>query len=61
MGVNLYNVLNHPNFANPTGDITSGQLGQITSTVSQPTNPYGSFLTSAVSGRVVQLSTKLTF
>jgi hypothetical protein len=61
MGVNLYNALNHPNFANPTGDITSGQFGLITSTVAPATNPYGSFLTSAVSGRIVQLSGKFTF
>jgi hypothetical protein len=60
-GVNFYNVFNHPNFANPTSDISSGQFGQILSTVVPPTSPYGSFVGSAVSGRLIQLTAKVSF
>ena len=60
-GVNFYNVFNHPNFANPVGDINSGQFGTIQSTVTPPTSPYGSFVGSAVSGRLIQLNAKVNF
>jgi len=60
-GANFFNVFNHPNFANPVGDISSGQFGQIVSTVVPPTSPYGAFVGSAVSGRLVQLTAKVTF
>jgi len=60
-GVNFYNVFNHPNFANPVGDISSGQFGTIQSTVVPPTSPYGSFVGSAVSGRLIQLNAKVNF
>jgi hypothetical protein len=59
-GMNVFNVLNHPNFATPSSDSFLG-MGVFSSTVAPPTNPYGSFLTSAVSGRIVQLSGKITF
>ncbi len=63
VGLNAFNVLNHANFANPGagGDIHSGVLGQIQNTVTPPTSPYGAFVGSAVSGRVVQLNGKITF
>jgi hypothetical protein len=61
MGANMYNVFNHANFANPVNDITSGQLGQITSTVVPPTSPYGAFVGSAVSGREIQVNARVTF
>jgi hypothetical protein len=60
-GANSYNVFNHPNFANPMNDISSGQFGTIQSTVAPPTSPYGVFARSAVSGRLFQLTTRLTF
>ncbi|MBA3912956.1 MAG: hypothetical protein H0X25_03655, partial [Acidobacteriales bacterium] len=61
IGATAYNVFNHPNFANPVGDISSGQFGSIQSTVVPPTSPYGAFVGSAVSGRILQLSGRLTF
>jgi hypothetical protein len=61
LGANAYNVFNHANFANPVGDISSGQFGQIISTVVPPTSPYGAFVGSAVSGREVQVHARLTF
>jgi len=61
IGGNFYNVLNHPNFANPVSDVSSGQFGSIISTVVPPTSPYGSFVGSAVSGREVQVTGRITF
>ncbi len=60
-GVNGYNIFNHPNFSNPDGDISSGQFGSIQQTVVPPTSPYGSFVGSAVSGRLIQLTARVTF
>jgi hypothetical protein len=59
VGMNLYNVLNHPNFSNPTSDLAT-DMGSF-NTIAPATNPYGSFLSSAVSGRIVQLSSKIRF
>jgi hypothetical protein len=61
LGAQAYNLFNHPNFANPGGNIAGGGLGSITSTVSAPTSPYGSFQGSAVSGRVMVLSGRFSF
>jgi hypothetical protein len=61
VGAFLFNVLNHPNFDLPGNNINSGTFGQILETVSAPTSAYGSFMGSAVSGRVVQLVVKFSF
>ena len=61
MGANFFNVLNHPNFSAPANNSSSSALGSITSTVTPPSSPYGSFQGSAVSGRVVQLVTSFSF
>ena len=62
LGGQAFNLTNHPHFANPNFDIAgSGGFGTITSTVSQPTSPYGSFAGSTVSGRVWVLTGRLTF
>jgi len=61
LGANAYNVFNHPNFANPVSDISSGQFGTIRATVVPPTSPYGAFVGSAVSGRELQVQGRLTF
>jgi hypothetical protein len=61
LGANMYNVFNHPNFANPVNDVSSGQFGSIVSTVVPPTSPYGAFVGSAVSGRQIQVTARFTF
>ena len=61
LGANAYNVLNHANFANPVGDISSGSFGQIQSTVAAPTSPYGSFQGAAVTQRLLQVHGRITF
>ena len=60
-GASAYNTLNHPNFGSPGENVAAGGLGVITSTVSAPTSPYGSFQGSAVSGRVMVLTGKFSF
>jgi len=61
IGANAYNVLNHASFANPVHDTSAGNFGQINSTVEPPTSPYGAFVGSAVSGRLLQIHARLTF
>ena len=61
IGANFYNILNHPNFANPVSDIANGQFGQSISTVSVPTSIYGSGLGGDASTRQVQLHAKISF
>lgn len=60
-GLSAYNLLNHPNFQNPSGSISSGSFGKITSTVTPPTSIYGSFQSGTVSGRVLVLMGRFTF
>jgi hypothetical protein len=63
LGANAYNVLNHPNFQIPNNATFFGSsaFGQITSTVSPPTTPYGSFAGSLASARILQVVAKFTF
>ena len=60
-GLAGYNVLNHPNFLNPSGSVTSGAFGKITATITPPTSIYGSFQSGTVSGRVLVLTGRFTF
>jgi hypothetical protein len=61
VGASFFNILNHPNFAQPVDNLSSGAFGQIQSTVSAPTSPYGVEAGSAVSGRVIQTLIKFSF
>ncbi|MGB2629125.1 MAG: carboxypeptidase-like regulatory domain-containing protein [Candidatus Acidiferrum sp.] len=61
IGMNAFNVFNHPNFGLPDGGYGDSTFGQITSTVGVPTSPYGNFLGFDSSVRVVQLTAKLVF
>jgi hypothetical protein len=61
IGADFYNVLNHANFAAPVTNANSSQFGVFYSTAVPPSSPYGSFMGSAVSGRVVQLLTSISF
>jgi hypothetical protein len=60
-GMQAYNVLNHPNFANPSGTITSGAFGEITSTLGPPTSIYGTGQGASVSGRLAVFTGTFTF
>lgn len=48
-GLFVYNILDHPNFANPPGSLSSSALGRITATVTLPTSNYRSFQSGTVS------------
>jgi hypothetical protein len=63
LGANAFNVLNHPNFANPDGDIQNvgSTFGTPQSTVTPPNSPYGNFQGASVSGRVLQVDLKFKF
>ena len=62
VGMQVYNLFNHPNFGPPgINAAVPQQLGVLNSTVTAPTSPYGSFQGSAVSGRVVALTGRFTF
>jgi hypothetical protein len=61
VGARFFNLFNHPNFAFPNTNADSGQFGQITQTVSQPTTIYGSGLGADASPRVIELQGKFVF
>jgi Carboxypeptidase regulatory-like domain len=61
LGFNFYNVFNHPNFANPNANLTGGNFGQITATVSPATSALGSFLGADQSPRFIQLKATISF
>jgi hypothetical protein len=73
LGVNVYNVFNHPNFQNPNNAWTdpacstpsAGSLqpncGQITGQAAPPTGAYGSFFNGLPAGREGQLTFKMEF
>ena len=61
IGANAYNILNHPNFANPDGNLNDGTFGVIQSTTAAASSPFGNFQSSAASGRILQTNLKLQF
>jgi hypothetical protein len=63
LGVQFFNILNHPNFDQPVRDISngSGQFGQILRMVNTPTSILGSFLGGDAAPRLIQLTAKINF
>jgi len=61
VGAQFFNLLNHPNFYQPTGNINSGLFGDVLSTVNPPTSILGSFLGGDASTRLIQLTAKFSF
>jgi len=61
LGVQFYNLLNHPNFDQPVNDINDSRFGQITRTVSGPTSILGSGLGGDSSPRMIQLTGRISF
>ena len=61
IGLQFFNILNHPNFDQPDGDVASPTFGTILSTVSVPTSILGSFLGGDASPRLIQVKASLTF
>jgi hypothetical protein len=58
---NLYNIFNHPNFANPDLNLADNTFGQPQVTTAPPTGPYGSFFPGLPSGRIIQFAGKIIF
>ena len=61
IGAQAFNVLNHPNFDQPVGDISNPQFGFINRTVATPTSIFGSFLGADASPRALQIRAQLRF
>ncbi len=61
IGMQGYNILNHPNFQNPDYNFSSPTFGFIQSTASVPTSVFGSFLGGDASPRIIQLKARFTF
>jgi outer membrane receptor protein involved in Fe transport len=61
IGVQMFNVLNHPNFDQPNQDIASPQFGLITNTVNTPTSILGGFVGADAAPRQIQIKAALTF
>ncbi|MGB0035151.1 MAG: carboxypeptidase regulatory-like domain-containing protein [Candidatus Acidiferrales bacterium] len=62
IGLQFFNVFNHPNFATPDFSIShTGTFGQIFTTIGSPTSILGSFLGGDSSPRLIQLKAQFTF
>ncbi len=61
LGAQVYNTLNHANFANPSGSVTSSGFGLTTTDLSPPTSIYGSGQGAIVAGRVLVVMGRITF
>jgi hypothetical protein len=61
VGAQFFNVLNHPNFAQPISDINSPLFGLIDGTVSTPTSIFGNGLGGDASGRIIQMKGTFQF
>jgi hypothetical protein len=61
VGMQAFNLFNHPNFNLPDNVLGDATFGQILSMASTPTSAYGNFLGFDSSPRVVQLTGKIVF
>lgn len=61
LGLQFFNLFNHPNFSIPINNATSPLFGTIQSMVNPPTSILGSFLGGDASPRLIQLKAQLTF
>lgn len=61
VGLQFFNILNHPNFDQPDAIVQSSTFGQIINTVSVPTSILGSFLGGDASPRLIQVKATLSF
>jgi len=61
VGLQFFNIFNHPNFDLPDANVSSPTFGSIINTVSVPTSILGSFLGGDASPRLIQVKATLTF
>lgn len=61
IGAQAFNVLNHPNFDQPVGNLGASGFGYSVRTVATPTSIFGSFLGADASPRALQIRAELKF
>ncbi len=61
VGIQAFNLFNHPNFNQASGNLEGGTTGLIDATVNTPTSILGSFLGGDASPRLLQLNAKFSF
>jgi carboxypeptidase family protein len=61
LGLQFFNLFNHPNFNLPDNSVASGLFGTVQSLVNPPTSILGSFLGGNASPRLIQLKAQLLF
>ena len=61
IGAQAFNVLNHPNFDQPVGNLADPNFGYSIRTVATPTSIFGSFLGADASPRALQIRAQLRF
>jgi hypothetical protein len=61
IGVQFFNILNHPSFDQPDANTSSPTFGSIINTVGTPTSIYGSFISGDNSPRIIELKGTFTF
>lgn len=61
VGLQFFNILNHPNFDQPDANVSSPTFGLIQNTVSVPTSILGSFLGGDASPRLIQVKGTFSF
>jgi hypothetical protein len=63
VGLQAYNVLNHPNFDNPIANVSAGPgvFGTVIKALGPPTTMMGSYLGADASVRMIQLTARLVF
>ena len=61
LGLQFYNLLNHPNFDNPVANFSASNFGQVVRAIGPPTTILGSVLGGDASPRLIQLTARLVF
>jgi outer membrane receptor protein involved in Fe transport len=61
IGAQAFNVLNHPNFDQPVGDIGNPQFGYSILSEGTPTSIFGSFLGANAAPRALQIRAQIVF
>jgi hypothetical protein len=61
IGLQFFNLFNHPNFDLPVPNLAASNFGTIINTATVPTSIFGAFLGGDASPRIIEFTTKLTF